>query len=165
MGRLTAEARSREKARSRDRQSGTSEAGCRKNNSSERREVKEITYVDFPRSRESGRGTFDVRARKRRDSESLRRSVCGRNCGLRTPDKGEKESLDSSGHRGKEDPGSATVLTEGLVGATILRLLALYPGHFRLRNLLLTPSYALLRAPFGNPLLILIHEPPKTTIS
>jgi hypothetical protein len=46
----------------------------------------------------------------------------------------------------------------------ILHLLALHPGHFRLRNLLLTPSYALLRAPSGNPLSILIHGLPKITI-
>jgi hypothetical protein len=90
VGRLTAEARSREKARSRDRQFGTSESGCRKNKFSERREAKERVNVDFPRSRESGRGTFDVGTRERRDSESLRGSVCGRDCGLRTPDKGGK---------------------------------------------------------------------------
>jgi hypothetical protein len=68
---LTAETQSREEARSRDRHFGTSESGCRKNKFSERREAKERVNVDFPRSRESGKGTFDVGTRERRDSESL----------------------------------------------------------------------------------------------
>jgi hypothetical protein len=36
-------------------------------------------------------------------------------------------------------------------------------GHFRLKNLRLTPSYALLRALSRNPTLILVHVLPKTT--
>jgi hypothetical protein len=119
VGRLAVEARSRERARSRDRHIGTSESRCRKDKFPERREAKERVNVDFPRSRESGKGTFDVGTRERRDSESLPQAS----------DKGEARVEETVGYElpireGRaptlravdcEGPGGATVLAEGQI--------------------------------------------------